>query len=79
MIAERKKERLLILKNPATSIGVEIAPFSLILFDYGWWTENKAEISEFLDSCCDGWKISGMVLQFVSEIDMEMFLLRYGN
>jgi hypothetical protein len=79
MIADRKKERLVVLKNPGVNSGNQLTPFSLIIFDYVWWTDNKDEIEDFLDACCNEWKITGMVLQFTNEIDMEMFLLRYGN
>lgn len=51
----------------------------VIIFDYIWYMDNHIEISDFLDTCCPGWNISGMCLSFTDSISMEAFLLRFQN
>lgn len=52
-------------------------PF-VIVADYKFYVENEQDINEWCDKCVPGWKLTGMIVEFMSEEDRLAFLLRWS-
>lgn len=51
--------------------------FSLLVADYLWWSEHEDAIKEWAIATNNSLQLQGMILEFESQEDKMMFLLRW--
>jgi hypothetical protein len=52
----------------------------MLISDYNWWIRNTREVEDWCKNCLEkGLVTEGMIIKFVSNIDRNVFLMKWSN